>query len=60
MQLGIVALTAALQSKVQIDLSPTPKSLGTQNEHTFPLVAPVIDKENPFFFDVAFWWEHGE
>jgi hypothetical protein len=53
-QLGIVALTAAPAVDVQISFSPLPNLL-SQSAHLFPLKIPMIDIENPFFFDATTW-----
>ncbi|MVM37185.1 hypothetical protein GO730_05255 [Spirosoma sp. HMF3257] len=52
LQLGILSLTDAPAVHVNIKLSPLPE--GMQNiEKAFPIVMPIIDRNNPFFFDVA-------
>jgi len=52
LQLGIVALTDAPALDVIINLSPLPGLLSGST--AFPLRIPVIDRLNPFFFDVGF------
>jgi len=51
-QLGIVALTQAPAINVEISLSPLGELL-RRFEKCFPLMIPMIDRDNPFFFDVA-------
>lgn len=51
-QLGIVALTDSPALNVQIQISPLPELMaGCDND--FPLQIPVVDRQNPFFLDVA-------
>jgi hypothetical protein len=52
-QLGILALTEAPAVDVRITISPLPKLIGEENEKLFPLIISLIDRSNPFFFDVA-------
>lgn len=57
-QLGIVALTKAPAVAVRIMLTPIPPSLRKGAMH-FPLIVPVIDQANPFYFDVVEWGLEG-
>ncbi len=53
-QLGIVALTPAPAVNAEISLSPLGELL-RGCEKQFPLMIPMIDRDNPFFFDVTTW-----
>ena len=51
-QLGILALTDSPAVDIKIAVSPLPQMI--QNcESLFPLQASIIDRNNPFFFDVT-------
>jgi hypothetical protein len=52
MQLGILALTDAPALDVTIKVEPLP-SLLQQRPNIFPLNLSLIDRNNPFFFDIA-------
>ncbi|MGQ4648844.1 RNA-binding domain-containing protein [Lyngbya aestuarii] len=51
-QLGVLALTDAPAVDIKITLSPLPKPM-QGCEEAFPLNISVIDRNNPFFFDVT-------
>ncbi len=51
-QLGVLALTDAPAINVSIQLNPLPQYY-IQNR-SFPLKVPVVDSNNPFFFDMDF------
>ena len=53
-RLGTESLTASPAIDVQIMLTPLGELLHHLEEY-FPLKIPVIDSENPFFFDVSTW-----
>lgn len=53
-QLGIVALTESPAIDCKIELTPLPGLLKDLTE-LFPLNVSVIDRNNPFFFDVSFY-----
>jgi len=53
-QLGIVALTDSPAVDCKIDLLPVPGLLEKLPE-AFPLQVSMIDRNNPFFFDVSFY-----
>lgn len=58
-QLGILALTDAPAIDVKINIVPLPKMM--QNcESLFPLQSSVIDRNNPFFFDVVTYFKAKE
>jgi hypothetical protein len=56
-QLGILAITSSPAVDVKITLSPFPELIKNRFNffpiHLFPLNLPVIDQNNPFFFDVG-------
>ncbi|MBX9654213.1 ATP-binding protein [bacterium] len=58
-QLGIVALTPAPAVDVEISLFPLGELL-RENSKYFPLRIPMIDRDNPFFFDVTTWHQAEE
>jgi hypothetical protein len=51
-QLGVLALTDAPAVDVRITVSPLPQMI-QHCESLFPLQASIIDRNNPFFFDVT-------
>ncbi|MFO0917178.1 MAG: ATP-binding protein [Planctomycetaceae bacterium] len=51
-QLGIVAATISPALEISISLSPLGELLRGEEPY-FPLQVPLIDRENPYFFDVA-------
>lgn len=55
-QLGIHALTDAPAINVEVTLAPLPQMLQRYDSH-FPLQAPLIDRNNSFFFDVTTYHE---
>jgi hypothetical protein len=57
-QLGIIALTDGPAVDVKINISPLPQmpDLGS----LFPIHIPVIDRINPFFFDVSIYYPQNE
>ncbi|MBW4598543.1 MAG: ATP-binding protein [Calothrix sp. FI2-JRJ7] len=58
-QLGILALTDAPAIDVKINIAPLPKTM--QNcESLLPFQLSVIDRNNPFFFDVATYFKAKE
>ncbi|MCL6751788.1 putative DNA binding domain-containing protein [Nostoc sp. CCCryo 231-06] len=58
-QLGIVALTEAPAVDVKITISPPPQMMKSY-EKLFPLKRSLIDRQNPFFFDVATFFQAEE
>lgn len=58
-QLGIISLTTSPAIDVEINLSPLGEFL-QNSEAYFPLQSPVIDRENPFYFDVSTWHQAEE
>lgn len=58
-QLGIVALTEAPAVDVKITISPPPQMM-RNCEKLFPLKLSLIDRQNPFFFDVATFFQAEE
>lgn len=52
LQLGFIALTDAAALDVNVHLTPLPKMLESRAKD-FPIQIPVIDRNNPFFFDVS-------
>ncbi|MBD2693851.1 helix-turn-helix domain-containing protein [Anabaena catenula] len=58
-QLGILALTNAPAVDVKIMISPLPQMM-KDHEQAFPLNLPLIDRDNPFFFDVATFFQAKE
>lgn len=50
-QLGIVALSSAPALDVQIQFDRLPRLFRRGSEDRFPLRIPVVNAENPFFFD---------
>jgi len=58
-QLGILALTDSPAVDIKIAVSPLPQMI--QNcESLFPLQASIIDRNNPFFFDVTTYFQAKE
>ncbi len=53
-QLGIVGLTSTPAIDVEVFLDPLGELLADLEQY-FPLQIPVIDPQNPFFFDVSTW-----
>jgi Putative DNA-binding domain len=51
-QLGIISVTNAVAVDVELNLSPAPKLI---RNTPFPLKVSLINQDNPFFFDVAFY-----
>jgi len=58
-QLGIVSLTSAPAIDVEISLLPLSELLCGFDKY-FPLRIPMIDRDNPFFFDVTTWYQAEE
>ncbi|NMG11908.1 ATP-binding protein [Brasilonema sp. UFV-L1] len=58
-QLGILALTDAPAVDVKITISPLPQMM-QHCESLFPLQSSVIDRNNPFFFDVVTYFQAKE
>lgn len=58
-QLGVLALTDAPAIDVKITLSPLPQMI-QHCESLFPLRSSVVDRNNPFFFDVTTYYEATE
>lgn len=58
-QLGILALTEAPAVDVKITISPQPQMM-RNCEKLFPLKLSLIDRQNPFFFDVATFFQAEE
>lgn len=52
LQLGVVAITNAAAINITLTLNPLPKILRNRSKD-FPIKLPLIDQNNPFFFDVA-------
>ncbi|UFH54020.1 helix-turn-helix domain-containing protein [Spirosoma sp. KNUC1025] len=59
LQLGIVAITNAPAVNVILSLFPLPKLLKARAQD-FPIKLPLIDQNNPFFFDVSLYFESEE
>ena len=57
-QLGIIGLTDAPAVDVKINISPPPQM--THLGSLFPIHIPVIDRINPFFFDVSIYYPNKE
>jgi len=57
-QLGILALTDGPAVNVKINISPPPQM--THLGSRFPIHIPVIDRINPFFFDVSIYYPNNE
>jgi hypothetical protein len=57
-QLGIIALTDGPAVDVKINISPLPQM--THLGSLFPIHIPVIDRINPFFFDVSIYYPKNE
>jgi hypothetical protein len=58
-QLGILALTDSPAVDIKIVVSPLPQML--QNcESLFPLQVSIVDRNNPFFFDVTTYFQAKE
>jgi Putative DNA-binding domain len=55
-QLGVLTLTDSPAVNVTITISPLPNSMNSV-ESLFPLKIPVVDRNNPFFFDVQSFCE---
>jgi Putative DNA-binding domain len=55
-QLGILTLTDSPAVDVNILISPLPESMKNV-ESLFPLKIPVVDRQIPFFFDIALFHE---
>jgi hypothetical protein len=58
-QLGIIALTDGPAVDVKINISPLPQMIQTLGS-LFPIHIPVIDRINPFFFDVSIYYPNKE
>jgi hypothetical protein len=58
-QLGVLALTDAPAIEVKINISPLPQMI-SHCESLFPLQASLIDRNNPFFFDVSTYYQAKE
>lgn len=58
-QLGVLALTDAPAVDVKINISPLPQMI-QHCESLFPLRTSIIDRNNPFFFDVAIYQQATE
>ncbi|KAM3102943.1 ATP-binding protein [Phormidesmis sp. 146-12] len=58
-QLGVLALTDAPAVDVKITLSPLPQMI-QRYESVFPLQASIVDRNNPFFFDVTTYFQAKE
>ncbi|MEG3986810.1 ATP-binding protein [Microcoleus sp. S28C3] len=58
-QLGILALTDAPAVDVKINISPLPQMI-RHCDSLFPLHISVIDRNNPFFFDVSTYYQAEE
>ena len=58
-QLGIIALTDAPAVDVKINLLPLPQMI-RHCDSLFPLQISVIDRNNPFFFDVSTYYQAEE
>lgn len=54
LQLGILALTDAPAVNTIINLSPVPEAFQRLRD-VFPIVVPMIDRNNPFYFDVSLY-----
>lgn len=52
LQLGILGLTDAPAIDTSINLLPIPKTL-ERRANDFPIKVPIIDRKNPFFFDIS-------
>lgn len=59
LQLGIVAITNAAAINITLALNPLPKILQSRAKD-FPIKLPLIDQNNPFFFDVALFSDSEE
>jgi len=57
-QLGILALTDGPAVDVKINISPPPQMIHLGS--LFPIHIPVIDRINPFFFDVSIYYPKKE
>jgi Putative DNA-binding domain len=53
-QLGILALTEDPAIDIKISIFPLPKIM-KELEQLFPLEIPLIDRQNPFFFDISLY-----
>jgi len=58
-QLGIIALTDAPAVDVKINILPLPQMI-RHCDSLFPLQISVIDRNNPFFFDVSTYYQAEE
>jgi hypothetical protein len=58
-QLGVLALTDSPAIDVKVNISPLPQMM-KHCENLFPLQLSVIDRNNPFFFDVATYYQATE
>ncbi|GAB3746002.1 AlbA family DNA-binding domain-containing protein [Spirosoma pomorum] len=59
LQLGVVAITNAPATDITISLSAYPEIL-EKRAHDFPISIPLIDMQNPFFFDVDLFATSGK
>jgi hypothetical protein len=60
-QLGIIALTDAPAVDVKINILPLPQMIRERDcDSLFPLQISVIDRNNPFFFDVSTYYQAEE
>lgn len=57
-QLGILALTDSPAVDVKINISPEPQMIHLGS--LFPIHIPIIDRINPFFFDVSIYYPKKE
>jgi|GEM_PF-1003766 len=55
-QLGILALTDAPAVDIKINVLPLPQMI-QHHENLFPLGISIIDRDNPFFFDVTTYFQ---
>jgi hypothetical protein len=54
-QLAILNLSDAPALNVELTLEPLPKKLGEHFAALFPLLIPVISREQPFAMDISIW-----
>ncbi|UHG89827.1 AlbA family DNA-binding domain-containing protein [Spirosoma oryzicola] len=59
LQLGIVALTDASAINISIQIFPLPKRMEGR-EKDFPIAITLIDRNNPFYFDVSLFADSNE
>lgn len=59
LQLGIVSITNAPAVDIIVSLNPLPKRL-EKRAKDFPIRLPLIDQNNPFFFDVSLYFDSEE